>query len=99
MTARLYAIANDAKLTKTLKGQALQVWTELQNDTTPRLAVDIDAKVGPLYKTRQDTLRVTLYYLLVFKKQGLVVASEPAVTPAQEPVDHDAQVLELEESR
>ena len=101
MTARLYAATPNARPAKVLRGQALQVWTELQADTTPRLATAIDANVGPLYKTRQDTLRVTLYYLLVFKKQGIVTSSEPVVTApvVAEPVDHDAVVLELEESR
>lgn len=74
-TAKLYSVNPSVKMTRELRGQALQVWTELNADVTPRLATDIDAKVGPLFKTRQDTLRVTLYYILVFKKSGHVVAS------------------------
>jgi hypothetical protein len=86
-TAKLYSIVPDAIPARTLTGQAAQVWTELANDTTPRLATAVDAKVGPLFKTRQDTLRVTLYYILVFKKLGLVQATaQPKVvapTPEQ----------------
>jgi len=77
-TAKLYSLVPETQPKKALTGQAKQVWEELSADPTPRLATDIDAQVGPKFKTRQDTLRVTLYYLLVFKKQGLVQAAPQA---------------------
>lgn len=77
MRARLYAIIGNPKKEPT--GQAARVLTELRRDTTPRLAEDIDKAIATSdtpHKTRQDSLRVTLYYLLVFKKQGIVAATE-----------------------
>lgn len=93
-TAKLYSMVENAKPARELTGQAKQVWEELQVDTTPRLATDIDAQVGPKFKTRQDTLRVTLYYLLVFKKQGIVQATAQAPkvdAPAPEPTTEELE--------
>jgi len=81
-TAKLYSLAPAAKPAKPLRGQALIVWNELASDLTPRLATDIDKKCGPLFKTVQDTYRVTLYYILVFKKAGLVLGREQEATPS-----------------
>lgn len=74
MTAKLYARTPNARPAKPLGPQAKVVWDAL--DATPRLATDVDKTSGPQFKTRQDTLRVTLYYILVFKKAGLVTAHE-----------------------
>lgn len=76
--ARLYAITSKT-LKNEPKGQAARVLEELRANTEPRLATDIDMSIATSdspHKTRQDSLRVTLYYLLVFKKQGIVAASE-----------------------
>jgi len=77
--ARLYAVSPKAtpSVVSKLKGQAKIVMDELLRDSTPRLATEVDAVTGKLFKTRQDTLRVTLYYIIVFKGKGLVTAFEP----------------------
>lgn len=89
MKSRMYSLVPGSKLKSRPSGQALRVLAELRRDRTPRLAVDIDAAIakstgkpgaidGP-HATRQDSLRVTLYYLLVFKKAGAVAATEQSV--------------------
>lgn len=75
MTAKLYARVSNAKFEKPLGPQAKIVWDALT--TTPQLATDVNNVSGPKFATRQDTLRVTLYYILTFKKQGLVAAFAP----------------------
>lgn len=89
--ARLYAIVADAKLRNEPKGQAARVLEELRSNPEPRLATDIDLAIvtsATPHRTRQDSLRVTLYYLLIFKKQGIVAASEqPIEAPAESPTD------------
>ena len=86
--ARMYALKVGATVKNEPKGQAARVLEELRADSTPRLAVDIDMAIATSdrpHKTRQDSLRVTLYYLLIFKKQGFVAASEqPEPTPVVE---------------
>lgn len=115
MKSRLYALKPGARLAARPSGQAKRVLVELQRDRTPRLATEIadaiamsEGKPGEMngpFITRQTQLRVTLYYLLVFKKAGAVVASEqPAVdvdveldTPAETTTDDipaDANVSE-----
>lgn len=87
MQARMYALKAGAKLKAKPSGQALRVLRELQRVREPRLATEIDdaiaastgkpgSETGP-HITRQTSLRVTLYYLLVFKKAGAVEALEP----------------------
>lgn len=82
MRARLYNLVEGKKPRREPSGQALRVLQELRADTEPRTAQAIDeaiAKSDSPHKTRQDSLRVTLYYILVFKKQGLVQATEQPV--------------------
>lgn len=95
MNARLYA--KTAKTPKSpLRGQAERVWNELTK--TPELATVISERITssatPLV-TRQDPYRVTLYYILVFKNQGLVAAHEPVVIVDDVPVVDDAPVAEV----
>lgn len=84
MTARHYVLNADVKI-PALKGQAKIVMDALVElrDQGPLAAVKINETSGPKFKTRQDTLRVTLYYIVIFKGQGLVRAVEP--TPAAAP--------------
>jgi hypothetical protein len=60
-----------------LKGQAKIVYDELARVPAPRLAEDINKETRKKLVTRQDYLRVTLYYIIVFKGRGIVVAHEP----------------------
>lgn len=83
MTARMYSLSNELsdaqkKYVAGLKGQAKVVFDELENDKTARFAEDINKNCGPKLVTRQDTLRVTLYYIIIFKGKGIVKATEPA---------------------
>src|SRR5687768_2113985 len=85
--ARMYALVGEPK--KAVTGQAAVVLAELKRDTSPRLASAISEAVeksGAL-KTRQDVLRVTLYYILIFKKAGIVAATD-------QPIEADAENLE-----
>ena len=82
MTSRMYSLATD--LTKDqkqyvsgLRGQAKIVYDELARVRAPRLAEDINKETRKHLVTRQDYLRVTLYYIIVFKGRGIVVAQEP----------------------
>jgi len=84
MIARLYS--RTSKTPKNpLRGQAERVYRDLS--ATPELATVVSERIAksadPL-KTRQDPYRVTLYYILVFKNQGLVQAHEPVVAEAVE---------------
>jgi hypothetical protein len=67
----------NAKYVSGLKGQAKIVYDELARVRTPRLAEDINKETRKKLVTRQDYLRVTLYYIIVFKGRGIVVAHEP----------------------
>ena len=75
----LFSLNSDVVIEQNVRGQAAQVLAELRADTEPRLAVDIDARIAATnpFKTRQDTLRVTLYYLIVFAKRGWVIKDKP----------------------
>lgn len=103
MKSRMYSLKSGAKLKSRPSGQALRVLAELRRVREPRLAVDIDAAIakstgkagaidGP-HNTRQDSLRVTLYYLLVFKKAGAVVATEQPVEVDEVAVDAENEAL------
>jgi hypothetical protein len=96
--ARLYAF-NGTEPKAEVRGQAKVILDVLRANTEPRLAADINADVEAtgLLKTRQDTLRVTLYYILVFKKRGMVAASEPALEPVAEEIGDDAPPDDFED--
>lgn len=81
MTARLYSLASNLtpenkKYVAGLRGQAKIVYEELDRVRTPRLAEDINKETAKRLVTKQDFLRVTLYYIIVFKGRGIVVAHE-----------------------
>ena len=100
MKSRMYSLVAGSKLKSKPSGQAARVLAELRRVREPRLAVDIDTAIkastgkpgslaGP-HVTRQDSLRVTLYYLLVFKKAGVVAGVEaPAEVDVE--VEFDAE--------
>jgi hypothetical protein len=101
--ARLYAFTGKNPKREP-SGQAARVLLELRANREPRLAEDIDLAIATSdtpHKTRQDSLRVTLYYLLVFKKVGIVeatpqpIAEEPVA--ADEPEDAEDAETELED--
>lgn len=83
---RLYGLSG-VKLKKPLSGQALLVFQGMNERVdgkdsahafkTPK---EWTVKIGPKLVTRQDTYRVVLYYILIFKNRGLVAVRE------QEPV-------------
>ncbi len=79
--ARLYAF-NGTEPKSPVKGQAAVVLDVLRRQNgEPKLATDLAAQVereGNL-KTRQDILRVTLYYVLVFKSRGMIATCEQEV--------------------
>lgn len=104
MTARMYSLVSELsdvqqKYVAGLKGQAKIVYDELVANRTPRLGEDINKVTGPLFTTRQDTLRVTLYYIIVFKGKGIVRATEQTRTaPASafaELFDTDGNLVEV----
>lgn len=81
--ARLYSINPVAletrkKYVSGLKGQAKIVFDELMANREPRLAVEVEKACGSKLVTKQDTLRVVLYYIIVFKSKGLITALEPS---------------------
>lgn len=99
--ARFYSLNNnannDAKAKKyiaELKGQARIVFDELKNDTTPRLASEILEKCGEKIRTRQDVLRVVLYYIIVFKGKGFVSSFDTRPAENGEVVDDFQGVTE-----
>jgi hypothetical protein len=70
-----------------LTGQAARVYAELIANPVPRTGPEVNAAIessATPFKTRQDSLRVTLYYLVVFKGQGIVTATRPTATPVEE---------------
>lgn len=81
-----------AKKVNELKGQAAVVRDIMdgmaKDSALPALATIISEAVEKSGKlvTRQEVLRVTLYYLLVFKKRGWVVAQEQEV-PEDDDID------------
>lgn len=92
----VFSLNTDIIIEQPVRGQALIVLNELRNSTEPRLAVDIDAAIAKTnpFKTRQDTLRVTLYYLIVFAKRGWVIKDKPQ---ARENVVAEDNVEEIDE--
>lgn len=78
--ARFYALNSRAdspegqKYFGAIKGQAKIVAEELRENLTPRLATEIEKNCGHKIVTRQDTLRIVLYYLIIFKGKGFVSA-------------------------
>ena len=78
--ARKYAINENAfsgrgkKYFSTIKGQAKIVADDLFANREPRLAVEITKNCGAKIVTKQDTHRVVLYYVIIFKTRGFVSA-------------------------
>jgi hypothetical protein len=90
--ARLYVL-NGTEPKKPMTGQAKVVFDVMNADRTPRLATEIaeSVKESGLLKTRQDILRVTLYYIIAFRNKGLVTATE-------QQIEAPAEVDEVEET-
>ena len=84
--ARLYVLNQIPAKASELKGQAAVVFRHLEaQNGEPKLAADIAAQVeasGEL-KTRQDILRVVLYYIIVFKGRGWVNALDQEVPDSE----------------
>ena len=97
MTARMYVASNVTPAG--LKGQAAEVWSGLQEckEQGPMFAADINKIVGPRLKTKQDTLRVTLYYIVIFKGKGWVTAVDPVITPVAESNELDETMAAISE--
>ena len=95
MIARKYALKSNvnSKLVP-VKGQAKVVYDALKLDTSPALAATICDRVNvDDLRTRQDKLRVVLYYILVMKKQGLVESFEQTVETANEPEQLSLEIV------
>lgn len=100
-----------AKKIAELKGQAkivadtLDSMTDARHDETGEdrakfLATEVNEQVVASGKlvTRQDPERVTLYYLLIFKKRGWIEAAEAPVTEESETNgEENAETVETEE--
>lgn len=105
----VFSLNQDIVVDKDPRGQALIVLNELRANTDPRLAVAIDEAIQKNggFKTRQDSLRVTLYYLIVFAKRGWVLKDKPQANEnavadentevVAEPDQRDADVDETDE--
>jgi hypothetical protein len=82
--ARMYAF-NGVEPKGEFKGQAAVVLDVLKRQNGEmKLASDIAAQVaeeGKL-KTRQDILRVVLYYIIVFKGKGMIATQDQEVLVA-----------------
>lgn len=92
--ARLYALTGKQPKAA-LRGQAAVVFETLGTLDVPMLATEITEAVlntGRLV-TRQDPLRVVLYYLIIFKNRGIVAAT------AQPSVEETVEVVETDEDR
>ena len=93
--ARTYALTNKAP-EKPLSGQALAIYDGMKKaseDAGEYVALDGKAwteKLKDSFKTRQDAYRVVLYYLLIFKKRGLVEVREvePPVAETEPETEH-----------
>jgi hypothetical protein len=89
--ARTYGLTGK-QAEKPLSGQAKAIFdgmTETSKDGKPEF---LDGKawtelLKDRFKTRQDAYRVVLYYLLIFKKRGLVAVQETA--PTAEEASHE----------
>lgn len=55
-----------------LSGQARLVFEELRKNRNPRLAQEITDAIGNKMVTVQDPNRVTVYYLMMFEKMGII---------------------------
>ncbi len=94
--ARMY-VFNGKELKGEVKGQAAVVLDVLKRQNgEPKLAsvlADQVASEGNL-KTRQDILRVVLYYIIIFKGKGIVSATDQDIptegVSAEQPVTVDA---------
>ena len=82
MVARKYSLVPDSKPAH-YKGQCKIVYDELKRDTRPRLATEVCSSISEL-PTKQDKLRVVLYYILIMKKQGIVRSFEMTDEKCQE---------------
>lgn len=77
MVARMYALKSGHKLVAPKRGQALKVYQKLTQQERPVLAAEFSKLFSAEeLHTSQDVYRVVLYYILVFKKEGIVVAYE-----------------------
>jgi len=94
-TARLYA-RNEVPAKVEFKGQAAVIMDVLlRQNGEPKLAADLAKQVeaeGNL-KTKQDILRVTLYYIIVFKNKGLIATCEQDRPAETEPVSAPAATV------
>jgi len=92
-----FKVNDDIIIDRQVRGQAAIVLNELRNNTEPRLAVDIDAAIQATnpFKTRQDSLRVTLYYLIVFAKRGWVIKDKPQSNENAVAVENDEAAVEV----
>lgn len=95
MLARKYALTGKAPKA-TPKGQAKVVFDNMTGQ--PELATTITDRVvkGGELKTRQDPYRVTLYYILVFKKAGVVRAVEQETEVVEATVADAAEELPVD---
>lgn len=101
MNPRMYSVveplnADQKKYVGGLRGQAKVVWDELVRVKTPRLAEDINRETKKHLVTTQEFLRVTLYYIIVFKGRGVVKSNE---TTRNTRVDPIAAALDRDENR
>jgi hypothetical protein len=96
--ARLYVLNSAPAKASELKGQARVVFDVLNSQNgEPKLASDIAVQVeqSGLLKTRQDVLRVTLYYIIVFKGRGWVNAVDQEIpAPSADAQLRDHEVAE-----
>lgn len=86
MNASNYSLVPGSKFEG--KGQAKLVFDILEANTAPVAVKDIASalEANPAFKTRQTSTRIASYYICVFKKAGIVVASQPVVE-VEETVD------------
>jgi len=76
----------DKTVVAKLTGQAGQVWNAMKQVNKPVTGPELNEFIeeNMPFKTRQDSLRVTLYYLVVLKGKGLFIASRPAKPVVEE---------------
>lgn len=63
-----------------LMGQASTVWNALVQLDRPVTGIEVNDYIEentPYVSRKQDPLRITLYYLVIFKSKGLVTAERP----------------------
>ncbi len=80
---------------KAFTGQAEVIFKEMtENKDLSLTGTEWTARLNGKFATRQDPYRVVLYYLIIFRKNGLVNAVEqvaPIETEAQSVGDRDEQ--------